>query len=153
MTNRNDQPARLRVETTIPNYTETAVDTLTLAPGETIEVAQNPPLTPAALDLLHSQKNVEVHVRVDYLKEGEQRLVYEGTAPLTIYSRGDFPWNLPGYYNGTVFLASLVMPNDPALDELMRVAADYMPSGTISQRLRRRAGQRPQRLGADEGDL
>ena len=133
LTNRNNQPARLRVETTIPNYTETAVDTLTLAPGETIEVAQNPPLTPAALELLYSQKNVEVHVQVDYLKEGEQRLVYEGTAPLTIYSRGDFPWNLPGYYNGTVFLASLVMPNDPALDELMRVAADYMPSGTISQ--------------------
>ncbi|MBN1137872.1 MAG: discoidin domain-containing protein [Anaerolineae bacterium] len=132
LTNRNDQSARLRVETAIPNYTETAVDTLTLAPGETVEVAQNPPLIPAALDLLHNQKNVEVHVRVDYLKEGEQRLVYEGTAPLTIYSRGDFPWNIPGYYNGTVFLATLVMPNDPALDELMRAAADYIPGEIVT---------------------
>jgi len=38
------------------------------------------------------------------------------------------------------------MPNDPALDELMRVAADQCARWDHHQRLWRRAGQRPQRL-------
>jgi hypothetical protein len=132
LTNHNAEPVKVRVEAGIPDYTETAVDTLTLAPGETVEVAQDPPLTPEALDLLHSQKNATLHIQIDYLKEGEKRLIYEGTQPLTIYSREDFPWNIPGYYNGTIFLATMVTPNDPALDELMRVAADHMSDGTIT---------------------
>jgi hypothetical protein len=132
LTNRNAEPVKVRVESSIPSYTQAAVDTLTLAPGETAEVDQNPPLTPAALDMLHGMKGVDVHVQIDYLKEGEKRLIYEGTAPVTIYSRDDFPWNIPGYHNGTIFLATMVMPNDPSLDELMRVAADNMPSGTIT---------------------
>jgi hypothetical protein len=132
VTNGNDIPVTVRVESDIPEYTEVAVDTVNLAPGETVILTQNPPLTPEALDLLYSQKVAALHVQIDYLKQGEKRLIYEGTQPLTIYSREDFPWNIPGYYNGTVFLATLVTPNDPSLDELMRVAADYTPSGIIT---------------------
>jgi hypothetical protein len=132
LTNRNSGPVKVRVESSIPSYTQAAVDTLTLAPGETVAVKQNPPLTPAALDMLHGMKSVDVRVQIDYLKEGERRLVYEGTAPVMIYSRDDFPWNIPGYHNGTIFLATMVMPNDPSLDELMRVAADNVPSGIIT---------------------
>jgi hypothetical protein len=132
LTNHNADPVKVRIEATIPNYTDVAVETITLSPGETVEVDQNPPLTPGALDLLHGMKKASLHTQVDYLKEGEKRLIYEGTVPLTIYSRDDFPWNIPGYYNGTVFLATMVMPNDPALDELMRFAADYTPGGTIT---------------------
>jgi hypothetical protein len=129
LTNTSDVPVRLRVEASVPNYTDTAIETLTLEPGEAVELPQNPPLLPGALDQLYSMKDAYLHVRIDYLQEGEPRLIYEGTQPLTIYSRDDFPWNIPGYYNGTVFLATLVTPNDPALDELMRVAADYAPGG------------------------
>lgn len=132
LTNRSDRLVKARVETGIPNYTETAVETVALAPGETVVVVQNPSLTANALDQLHSQKKADVHVRLDYVQEGEMRLLYEGTKPLTIYSREDFPWNIPGYYNGTLFLATMVMPNDPALDALMRAAADYVPGGIIT---------------------
>lgn len=88
-------------------------------------VKQNPPLLPQAPDLLHSLKNASLHVQIDYLKEGEKRLIYEGTEPLTIYSRDDFAWDIPGFHNGSLFLAAMVTPNDPALDDLLREAADY----------------------------
>jgi hypothetical protein len=132
LTNLNAEPVRVRVEVSVPSYTDAAVETVTIAPGETVEIFQNPPLLPTALDLLHGMRNASLHVRVDYLKEGEPRLLYEGTKPLTIYSRDDFPWRIPGYYNGTVFLATMVTPNDPVLDELLRAAADYSPSGIIT---------------------
>ena len=127
ITNYNPDPVKLRVESTVANYTDVAVDTITLEPGETHEVRQNPPLAPDALDLLHGMKNASLHLQIDYLKEGEKRLIYEGTEPMTVYSRDDFPWGIPGYYSGAIFLATMVTPNDPALDELLRVAADYAP--------------------------
>jgi hypothetical protein len=132
LTNYNADPAKVRVEASVSNYTDVAVDTITLSPGETIEVRQNPPLLPNALELLHGMRNASLHVQIDYLKEGERRLIYEGTQPLTVYSRDDFPWRIPGYYNGTMFLATMVTPNDPALDELLRAAADYHPDGIIT---------------------
>jgi hypothetical protein len=132
LTNHNPNAVKLRVEASVPNYTEVAVETVALEPGETIEIRQNPPLLPEALDMLHGRKNASLHVQIDYLKEGEQRLIYEGTQPLTVYSRDDFPWEIPGYYNGTIFLATMVTPNDPAMDGLLRAAADYHPDGQIT---------------------
>jgi hypothetical protein len=132
LTNHSDLPVRLRVESSLPEYTQSQVHTVTLAPGETAEVAQNPRFAAGALDRLHSQKVASLHILIEVLDGNARQLLYEGTQPLTIYARGDFPWNVPGYYNGTIFLATLVMPNDPALDELMRLAADYMPGGIIT---------------------
>jgi len=132
ITNTNDVPVRLRVETSLPEYTQSQVDTLTLAPGETAEVSQNPPFAAGALDRLHSQKVANLHVLIEALDGSARQLLYEGTQSMTIYSRADFPWNIPGYYNGTIFMATLVMPNDPALDELMRLAADYVSGGIIT---------------------
>jgi hypothetical protein len=131
LTNRGNNLAKVRVETAIPHYTETAVETVTLGPGETVKIAQNPPLTPDALGMLRDMKQAMLHIQIDYLKEGEKRLIYEGTAPITVYSREDFPWGIPGYRTGRAFIAAMVTPNDPALDELIRVAADYHPGGTI----------------------
>ncbi len=131
VTNHNPDPVKLRIEASVANYTDVAVDTITLEPGETVEVRQNPPLLPDALDALHGMKNATLHLQLDYLKEGEKRLIYEGTEPITVYSRDDFPWGIPGYYSGAMFLATMVTPNDPALDELLRVAADYAPGGQM----------------------
>lgn len=131
LTNHNTLPAKLRIESTVQNYTDVAVNTITLGPGESLVVKQNPPLLPQAPDLLHSLKNASLHVQIDYLKEGEKRLIYEGTEPLTIYSRDDFAWDIPGFHNGSLFLAAMVTPNDPALDDLLREAADYSENGII----------------------
>jgi len=131
LTNHNPGPVTIRVEATVPNYTDTAVTTLTLDSGESVRVAQNPPLLPQALDLLHGMREATLHIRVDLLEGGAQRLVYEGTESLTIYSRDDFPWGIPGYHNGTIFLATMVTPNDPALDDLLRAAAEYAPGGIM----------------------
>ena len=132
LTNRTPDPIKVRVATTVDSYTETDVKTVTLAPDETITVKQSPPLLPGALEGLHEMRRASLHLVVDYLKEGERRLIYEDTSPITVYSRDDFPWNIPGYYNGTQFLATMVTPNDPAVEELLRRAADRVPGGIMT---------------------
>lgn len=132
ITNHSSALVKLRVESAIPDYTETAIDTFELAPGESATVVQDPPLLPNALDKLQDKRNAMLHLKVDYIQEGQSRLVFETTAPMTIYARGDFPWGLPDYYNGTVFLATMVTPNDPSLDGLLRAAADYHPDHLIT---------------------
>jgi hypothetical protein len=119
------------VESAVSSYTESDIKTVTIGAGQTIAVGQDPPLSPSVFGLLNENRNAMLYVRVDYLKQGEKRLIYEDTSPLTLYSRDNFPWNVPGFHNGTVFLGTMVTPNDPAIDELLRVAADYIPGGAI----------------------
>jgi hypothetical protein len=131
LTNNGAQPVKVWVESSVSNYTDSAVDTVTLAAGETKVVAQNPPLLPTALDLLHDMRKGTVHIEINYLKEGEKRLVHEETTEIFVYSRQDKLLGSPGTYNALYYAATMVTPNDPALDELLRVAADYHPNGSI----------------------
>ena len=131
LTNHNSFPVTVRVQADAPHYTDVAIETLTLAPGETAIVTQNPPLLAGVLEQLNEAKNAQLHIRVDYLQEGEQRLIYEGTEPLTVWARGDVGLGVPGFYNPFLFEATLVTPNDAALADVLRAAADYEPGGII----------------------
>ncbi len=133
LTNRNDRPVTVRLEAAVKGYTEADVKTVTVEPGGTLTVEQNPSLKPDVFGLLVENRNATLSIRVDYLKEGEPKVIYDETAPVTIWARGNFPWNVPGFHNGTVFLASMVTPNDPAIGDLLRTAADYMPEHVMNR--------------------
>lgn len=132
VTNQNTFPVKLRVESALVNYTGAAVKTVTLAPGEQLIIEQNPPLSPGVFETLHEARTAGLHVRIDYLMEGESRLIEEETLSLTVWAQGDKALGLPGYHNGRVFISTMSMPNEPALDDLLREAADYAPGGIIT---------------------
>lgn len=132
LTNENAQPVKVRVEATVPNYTETAVSTVTLAPDEKLLVELNPPLLPGVMERLTEAKSASLHVKVEYLKEGERRLIYEETTPTKVWSQGDVLLEDPRFHNPFIFEAALVTPADPALDRILRNATKYAPGGIIS---------------------
>jgi hypothetical protein len=109
------------------------MDTITLAPGETIEVRQNPRLVSDAIDDLNVEKPGQFHIRVAELVDGVEKILVEETGETIIYARRDFPWSIPGFSDEEVFelLAAMVTPNDPAVEELIREAADYTESGMM----------------------
>ncbi|MBI4673240.1 MAG: discoidin domain-containing protein [Chloroflexi bacterium] len=131
LTNRNMFPVQVRVEAALENYTDTDVQTITLAPGAEMTVTASPPLLPGVLERLREAKPATLHVQIDFLQAGERRLIYEGTAEVTVWAHGDVGLGLPGYHNSFIFTAAMSMPNDPALDTLLREAADYAPGGII----------------------
>ena len=131
LTNENTLPVKVRVEATVTNYTDTAIKTVTLEPDEELTVELNPPLLPGVMERLTEAKSASLHIKVEYLKEGERRLIYEGTSPTKVWSQGDVLLEDPRFHNPFIFEAALVTPADPALDRILRDATKYAPGGII----------------------
>jgi len=133
ITNTRDTPAQVVVMSEIMGYSTEVIDTLTVEAGESIELRQNPLLKPELIDQLNVEEPAQFHVRVIELVNGEEKLLLDETGKTIVYARRDFPWSIPGFTDPEVFelLAAMVMPNDPAVEELNRVAADYTSSGIM----------------------
>ncbi len=133
LTNENNVPARMLVESEITGYSTRAIETVEVPAGESLEVRQNPRLVPESINKLESEKLAQVHLRVVALQEGEEKLVLDETAETTLYARRDFPWAISGFTDAEVYqlLAAMVTPTDPAVEELLRKAADYTKSGIV----------------------
>lgn len=133
LTNTLSTPAQAIVESEIIGYTTKSIDTVTIEPGESVEVRQNPLLIPEVIDELNVQKPAQFHLKVSRLESGEQHTILEETGDTLVYARRDFPWSIPGFTDQEVFelLAAMVTPNDPSVEELIRTAADYTSSGSM----------------------
>ena len=133
VTNNNDETARILVESEIVGYTSMAIDTVDIEPYGTIEIRQNPLLNPQVIDDLNAQNPAEFHLRVSYLEAGVKLQILDQTHETLVYARRDFPWAIEGFTSEEVYdlLAAMVMPNDPAVEELLRAATDYTDSGII----------------------
>ena len=121
------------VESEITGYTTKAIDTVEIGAGEVMEVRQNPRLIPEKLDELTVQKPAQYLVKVTQLDNGEEKLLLEETGDTLVYAKRDFPWSIPGFTQSEVFdlLASMVTPNDPGVEELIRKAANYIDAGIM----------------------
>ncbi len=134
LTNRNEVPVKVEVETEIVGYTFVSKDTVEIGPSELVEVRQNPQLNLEAVDQLNAQHPADFHIHVVYLESGQPRELLDETAETLVYSRKEFPWALEGFEYDEILslLAAMVTPHDPAVEELIRVAADYHPSGIMT---------------------
>jgi len=132
LTNRTDAPARFLVETVIDGYSAASANTVEVPPGETGEVRQSPRLIPECMGLLNAQRYANLSIKVTLLEEGEDELLLSETKEILMYSRRDYTW-VQGFseQQNLDLLASYVTPNDPAVEELLRKAAEYTASGEI----------------------
>lgn len=133
LTNNGPEDATLLVETQIDGYTTTSSDTVDVTSGETVEVRQNPRLIPERIDTLNAQHPGNLDVRITQLKEGEDDILLKESKEITLYSRRDMVWIEDYSYQQEYELyAAWVTPNDPAVEELIRKAADYTESGIMT---------------------
>lgn len=134
LTNNNAKAVKLVVQSEVTGYTTQSIDTVTVEANETLEVRQNPRLIPEAIDELNVAKPAQFHLRVVYLDDGVEKPVLDQTGETQVYARRDFPWSIPGFTDEEVWelTAAMVTPNDPAVEELLRYAADYTDSGIIT---------------------
>ena len=131
--NSGSQTARLLVESEIQGYTDKAIDTVDVAAGDTLEVRQNPLLKTESIDQLNAQKPASFRLRVALLQNGEERTILDETGGTTLFARRDYPWKIEGFTQHENFelLTSMVTPNDPAVEALIRAAAEYTDTGTM----------------------
>jgi hypothetical protein len=132
LTNNSKQNSSFLVETVIDGYSSVSSDTVEVAPGERKEIRQNPRLIPESMERLNAQRYANFVIRVKLLKEGEDELLLSESKEILLYSRRDYTW-VDGFdlQGNRDFLAAYVTPNDPAVEELLRRAANYTKSGQI----------------------
>lgn len=136
LTNRGTTAAKLRLISEIVGFTEQAVDTRDLAPGETIQVAQTPLMRAGAREQLNEGQPAAFHYLLTYLQEGEQKLIAEQTVSVDLMSKRDLVvvivdenGNLVGDFRE--YVVAWVTPSSPAIEKLLRDATQYMPDEAI----------------------
>ncbi len=132
LTNNSSVTSSFLVETQIDGYSSVSSDTVDVAPGERKEVRQNPRLIPESMEKLNAQRYANFVIRVTLLTEGEDELLLTESKEILLYSRRDYTW-VDGcdLQENRDFLAAYVTPNDPAVEELLRRAANHTSSGII----------------------
>jgi hypothetical protein len=133
LTNTGQTPASLIVESALDGYTDQSHTTIQLDAGETKEVRQNPRLRPQVIDQLNSTKPATFHLRILYLDNGLEKTILNESQQITLFGRRDFPWAIEGLSEQEDFelITSMVMPNDPAVEGLIRAAADHISQKTM----------------------
>jgi hypothetical protein len=131
--NPKSDAVRLLVSSEIQGFTNLTTDTVEIPAGGSLEVRQNPLLITETIDRLNSEKPANFHIRVTQLEGGREVTLLDQTHETLVYGRRDFPWAIEGFSDEEVFelTAAMVMPNDPAVETLIRDAAEYHPDGQM----------------------
>ena len=132
LTNRGDSVSWFLVETEITGYSAIASDTVELKPKESREVRQNPRLIPESMEKLNAQRYANFNIRVMQLLDGTDEVLLNESTEILLFSRRDYTW-VEGFnaQENEDLLAVYVTPNDPAVEGLLRRAADYTDFGQI----------------------
>ncbi|PKO12035.1 MAG: hypothetical protein CVU39_26195 [Chloroflexi bacterium HGW-Chloroflexi-10] len=132
LTNNGNESVTLLVETNIEGYSTTSSDTIDVAPNDQVTIHQNPRLIPDAVDKLNSEQPGNFHIQVTQLNDGEDNILLKESSQILLYSRRDYVW-ISGFetQENYEFFAAWITPTDPAVEELIRHAADYTSSGMM----------------------
>jgi len=134
--NTGNVPLRVKAEAQVETYTDWAIETVMLAPGEEKDISLHPVLQPESIERLSSLREANLHLRLS-LVAPKQEVLSDFTDTITIQARRDFPWGLYKEIDGmsihknNLLLAAWVTPNDPAVEEWIRDAANYTPNGDM----------------------
>ncbi len=133
LTNATEDSATIMVETGIEGYSTTASSTVVVLPGEKVTLRQNPRLHTQSVQELNSRRPGNFFIRAIQLKDGEDEVLLNDTVEVTIFSRRDFIW-VSGFPPEDEYklYAAWVTPNDPKVEELLRLAADYTASDIVT---------------------
>ncbi len=129
ITNNENNPVRVSVESEIQGYSEKAIDTVDIGPHATVVVGQTPLLKPQAIPL--EIVNATLRYRI---ADGSGAVIQEQTLPVKIYGRDTMLWAVQegdDWTDTSFFIGAFVTPHAPEIDELVRQAAEYHPSNSM----------------------
>ncbi|MBN1933155.1 MAG: hypothetical protein JW934_00745 [Anaerolineae bacterium] len=136
LANRGTTAAKLKLVSEIAGFTDQAIDTHDLAPGETVAIQQTPIMKAGARDQLNEGQVASFHYIVTYLQDGTEKLVEEQSISVDMMSKRDLVvvivdenGNLVGDFRE--YVAAWVTPASPAIEKLLRDATQYMPGEAI----------------------
>ncbi|HSO26437.1 MAG TPA: hypothetical protein VLS48_00075 [Anaerolineales bacterium] len=133
--NHGSSAAHLRVENEVVGFSTPAVSSVSLAAGESVTLHHNPTLRADAIDSLMNQRQASLDTRITLVTAEEEIELHHETVDILMYARRDFPAGVypqRPFYSLVIYMSAWVTPNDPAIEELLRQAADWHADGAIT---------------------
>jgi hypothetical protein len=114
------------VSAEIPDWSRQSVQTVILAPNETLTLRLNPELLPQAFKT-GEIRPATLQVRANIVGTS---LSYDETRPVYLHSASDLYWG--NKFANADYIARWVTPHDPAVLHLVSSARNYVPRGRLA---------------------
>lgn len=118
----------------IRGYTDMAINTEQIEPGETKTISQTPLFKPGVLDTLTETRTANLYYKVTYSDYNGETVLDEETTPIELYAKDTMLWGVVEdgeYFDLSHFIAAWVTPHAVEVDELVRIAAEYHPERSM----------------------
>lgn len=135
--NHSDAALHNRVHVRVRGWSDEEIQSATLNPGET----RNLMFAPVFLPRLFTNREIVAATALVTVYDSSNRVVYATTAPVRLRSVDDMFWGQQFKY--ARFIASWVTPHDPAVEQVLAKAKEFMPG-------RRLPGYEPWKSAADQ---
>lgn len=130
ITNPTDTAKTVIVESEIPGYTEKSISTVEVPAHGNITIGQTPSLRTSAIPV--ERTSASLHYKVA-LADGTR--ITEQSDTVTIYPKDTMIWGVEEdgeWIDMTPYVAAWVTPHEPAIDTLVRKAAEYHPEKAMT---------------------
>lgn len=135
ITNLASAPLSVIVSSFIEQFSDRRTDTIQLEPGQHKIVRQLPTLRLDQIANIRDVRKATLHTRVAYLESGQERTLLEQDYDIQFLARDALLWAIIAgadfVLDLSYHIAAWVTPNAEAVIDMLRHAADYMPSGQL----------------------
>ena len=129
ITNTGDYPTAVRVSAEYQGYSERAIKTETVMPGETKTISLTIPLIREKIEQIKTKTKFTLHYKVEYEENGEWKVYDEGTEMIDVYPMDTMIWwmkdNDGNWQPMHEYIAVFVTPKSDAVQELLAVAKEF----------------------------
>jgi hypothetical protein len=126
----------VKVKSEIEGFTEQAVDTVVLAPGQSARVEQTPIMKSGAREQLNEGRVAAFHYWVTYVQDGGEGSIDERSINVDLMSKRDLVVAIVDDQGDLLadfreYVVAWVTPSSPAVEQLLREATEYLPDEAI----------------------
>ena len=134
--NQGTETVSVKVVSEIGGFTEQAVDTLSLAAGQSLELEQTPIMKTGARDQLNEGQVASFYYKVTFVQDGQEGLIEERSINVELMSKRDLVVAIVDENGDLVadfreYSVAWVTPSSPEVEQMLRQATEYMPGEAI----------------------
>ena len=136
LTNEGAEAVTVKVASEIEGFTEQAVDTLTLAAGQSLQVNQTPIMQTGARDQLNEGHVASFHYKATFLQNGQEGLIAEQSINVDLMSKRDLVVAIVDGNGDLVadfreYAVAWITPSSPSVEQMLREAVEFVPGEAI----------------------
>lgn len=121
VSNTTDSPLRKRISVNVPGWSDTEIQMVEIAAGDT----QTFIFAPSFLPRLYENREIRAAVAQVNVTNPDGTVIEESTVPVRLRASEDMYWGDKFKY--APFIASWVTPHDQRVEKALRVAKEFMP--------------------------